>query len=387
MVKIEGRKAHDEECEKKILDKYKTINNKGVCTKCKTRNIRNKLVVLNKGLPVSLFVVGKNFKKQNRRILFVGKTLRDGWEENSEADSYIIYDKNGTPIFIDITKDNHEERSFKGFQHEEDILIQCFKEYDMDEIKGFFKNKKYPNEIILDICEMLNKSGFKNKGKQYDEIATKEYLREFTAEDIKDWLCNDSGKRKSRGSSHPLGKSIRYILECVYGIDHDDDNEVDELWRRTAITNVVKCSVSEDSDETPSDMIEDCINNAGFIKSEIEIIQPTHIVFFTGKDNDYIDAVEKLKFENLHSDQINDKYKKIGVHTGKKIGKKREPEVMWWYKVFFNEKNNVKMHMLVTRHPARATDRWKEEIAEWINYTHKNIHQKSDIKQLKEKYN
>jgi hypothetical protein len=373
MVKIEGITAHDVECEERIFDKYRTINNKGICTKCRATN---NLDVLNEGFPTSLFVVGKNFRLQNPRILFVGKTLRGGWEENEDGTDNKIYDNNGKEFLIDITKDNHEEISFKGFKHVDDILIKCFKKYNWETIKEFFENRQYPKEDISYICGMLNNSGYKKNEKRYDEMATKEFLREFNVKDIEDYLFKCPGERISRGSSHPFAQSIKYVLECVYDID-----DADELWRRTAITNIVKCSVSPDYDDTTDNMAMNCIYNAGFIKSEIEIIKPTHIVLFTAEGN-YIEYLKKLRFENFNYEQINEKRKKIGIHSGKEIGTEQQPEVIWWYRVFFDEKNNVKIHLLVTRHPQGASNEWKEEIAEWIKDTNEN----SDIKTLKLKY-
>lgn len=53
-----------------------------------------------------------------------------------------------------------------------------------------------------------------------------------------------------------------------------------------AFTNMVKCNGSDTVDRTTDDMKECCIRKLKAAKREIEVIAPTHIVLYTGRDYD-----------------------------------------------------------------------------------------------------
>lgn len=68
--------ADRNDMEQKLLDMYKEIH-LGDCDECATCNDKNK----NLSKPVGCWLIGKKFKKQQKRILFVGKNAR-GFHDN-----------------------------------------------------------------------------------------------------------------------------------------------------------------------------------------------------------------------------------------------------------------------------------------------------------------
>ena len=69
--------GHDRELENQIFKKYHELRiEKELCKKCVTSN------EVNNGLPVSLYLVGEDFKNQEIKTLFVGKTVQSGWESD-----------------------------------------------------------------------------------------------------------------------------------------------------------------------------------------------------------------------------------------------------------------------------------------------------------------
>jgi len=75
--------GHDSKLEETIFNKYREIRkrNKKICDEC-----QQKEKILNDGHPVSFFVVGENFRKEKYRVMFVGKTVQSGWEEDEPID-------------------------------------------------------------------------------------------------------------------------------------------------------------------------------------------------------------------------------------------------------------------------------------------------------------
>ena len=75
---IDGLAGHNKELEEKILKEYAKIRKTGVCKACDKYNGEK----VNNGYPASIFVVGEDFQEQAFRVMFVGKTVQDGWESD-----------------------------------------------------------------------------------------------------------------------------------------------------------------------------------------------------------------------------------------------------------------------------------------------------------------
>jgi uracil-DNA glycosylase len=125
---------------------------------------------------------------------------------------------------------------------------------------------------------------------------------------------------------------IKEICRILWG-----KNDLELIWRRIAITNLVKCSTSESGDNTPELLKKNCITKAKFFGEEVRLIKPTHIVFFTG--NDYDDYLEKIGFEGTSRELM-----KFENTDGKK------GSVMCWDGK--SEEGGVKIRVLRTCHPS-----------------------------------
>jgi uracil-DNA glycosylase len=253
--------GHDKEIEDRIFQKYAELRvEKGLCREC---NVPKEV---NDGLPVSFFVVGENFQKQESRVMFVGKTVQSEWED--------ISPKNST--------------------------------------SGFWDARRYAKEELF----------------------------------LPFW------------STGPFWQCIKEICQILWKI-----NNPEEIWRRIAITNLVKCSTSRNLDETPHQLKRNCIQNAGFFEEEVEIVRPTHIVLFTGPD--YDEYLKELTFGYNHSKDypIDFSLEDKEITPFKGANK--------WLERDFLEAGKVKMRFLRTYHPAfymeaRDKEKFCMCIASWI---------------------
>ena len=146
----------------------------------------------------------------------------------------------------------------------------------------------------------------------------------------------------------PFFKCIAAVGKLVW---KNDDLELKEIWKRIAVTDFVKCSISESRDETTSSMKNNCLE-AGFLKAELEEIQPTHLIFFTG--HSYDSQIRSLF--NLKHDLVDEGIDGINI---------------WWIQRL--EQNENDLEVLRTYHPGWFLfnpDKWKlfyQKISSWIN--------------------
>jgi hypothetical protein len=253
--------GHNKEIEDHIFEKYRELRTTDVCLEC------NSVKRVNDDHPVAFFVVGEDFPKQKYKIMFVGKTVQDGWENDP-----------------------------------------------LDSLSGFIDPRKYAKEHLF--LPFWKKLPF--------------------------WQC--------------IKEVCRYLWKTT---------DEESIWRRIAITNLVKCSTSEYRDTTPEILKINCIQNAKFFEYEVKMAQPTHIVFFTGRDYDWF--LDKIDFgyekgDSEYGDNSNDE-KSLKEWSG---------PMMLWQKTFL-EKGNVKMRFLRTYHPGfleKKKDYVKKKfcqlVAEWI---------------------
>ena len=133
------------------------------------------------------------------------------------------------------------------------------------------------------------------------------------------------------------------------------------------ITNLVKCNVFEkgvDSENiTRYDFFSNCID---IFEKEIEIVKPSHIIFFTN------DRYDKL-IDNLCFGYGENNFQDISDWNNRKIITKRDlkiKDVYWWHRKF-PKSGMQKMHFLRTRHPQGAPEKEKEFTTEIINWIQK----------------
>lgn len=157
-------------------------------------------------------------------------------------------------------------------------------------------------------------------------------------------------------ATYSFWQCIKEICRVLWKTSNAED-----IWRKIAITNLVKCSASENRDQTPNRLKVNCIFKARFFEEEVKIIKPSHIIFFTGSD--YDELIEKINFGFRYKDVTSNKYlKNLGPSF----------KALWWHRKFF-EKGKVKMQFLRTYHPGYIKKQSQQEcfshkIAEWIEH-------------------
>jgi hypothetical protein len=135
----------------------------------------------------------------------------------------------------------------------------------------------------------------KNTWFDYDEF---EYLKnEKNRGGIID--VREIGAAYLKTGSTPFWDFILEITRKLYDVNYYEGTD------KIAITNMMKCNISNGSrDKTPDFMKECCIEKNKIIQKEIEKLKPKHVIFFTGSD--YDDYIEELFGKNFIEDESHD---------------------------------------------------------------------------------
>lgn len=135
------------------------------------------------------------------------------------------------------------------------------------------------------------------------------------------------------------------ILERVYGTPKAG-------WKKTALTNLMKCNNSGSVDMTTDAMKQSCLGNLKVFQAEAGLLKPKLIVFYTGPSYDtYLD---NLSFGDNFIDHKND-----FVRNGSK-------KMRWWYREF-TLKGKPVLRFLRTSHPERqGKDGFVRKVSRWI---------------------
>jgi uracil-DNA glycosylase len=153
----------------------------------------------------------------------------------------------------------------------------------------------------------------------------------------------------------PFWEAVKAVSQVIW-----KDNTLDQIWRKIAITNLVKCSASKKDDETPPEMKRNCIETMRFFENEVIFAKPTHLIVFSGGDSEkyYDQYLSDLSFG------FKTKPKQINQRNHCDYG------VSWWHQEFL-EMSIAKMHMLRTYHPSSRRSPKDQQsfcngIAKWV---------------------
>jgi len=146
------------------------------------------------------------------------------------------------------------------------------------------------------------------------------------------------------------------ILQRLFGA-------LDVGWRRIAFTNLVKCNASMGADTTPAAISENCIDKLGVVWHELEVLQPRHVILYTGHDYD-----EHLARYTAGLDVSDVTDRQHFVKNGAK-------KMLWWERQYLS-KGKLCFRLLRTSHPERQYKegfvnnlvRW---VKEWQDSSHK----------------
>lgn len=193
---------------------------------------------------------------------------------------------------------------------------------------------------------------FVGKNTWYDK-SNVEGLNFLASSKLRD--CRDDGTKMFL-TRRTLGDKPSRFWGCIQDIAkqlYPEENEA-QLLDHISITNITKCNTSKDyRDTTPCLVKENCIE---IFEEEIKALQPTHIIFFTGKD--YDSNIDRLNFGYANSP------KDMTARTDKKLIKNGSS--VWWWHRKFSENGELSMHFLRTRHPQGAPKELVDEIVKWI---------------------
>lgn len=155
--------------------------------------------------------------------------------------------------------------------------------------------------------------------------------------------------------------TIKKICQEIYSKENNDLSFLDNVF----ITNLVKCNVNkkgvDSKNITGYDYFSNCID---IFEKEIEIVKPSHIIFFT--NSQYDDLISNLSFgfeKNRHQDFSTKEHRKEITQRNLK-----NKDVCWWHRRFY-EIGKLEMNFLRTRHPQGAPKELANEIINWVNST------------------
>lgn len=132
----------------------------------------------------------------------------------------------------------------------------------------------------------------------------------------------------------------RIISEQLYG---------EAGYENVAFTNIIKCNGSDTIDTTNDNMKDYCVKKLNVLRKEIQIIKPTHIVFYTSY---YYDQWIPFVFDELRAE----------VSTSVTIGKKQMPWAEYDGKI-----DSQEIHVLRVGHPERMKKAdFVTSICDWV---------------------
>jgi hypothetical protein len=166
------------------------------------------------------------------------------------------------------------------------------------------------------------------------------------------------GKWDSRAlGSWPFMAYTREIVKNCY-----PDLSFPEAWERVALTNLVKCNEQEHStsnssaDGTPYSVAAHCLVKLQVFRRELDVLQPTHVVFFTGRAYDCFlgEAMFGLQWRDAPGS---------GPHTVADCGGKELP----WWEGFVVRDGSIPCRILRTGHPQfKPKDSFVKLVSDWL---------------------
>jgi hypothetical protein len=144
----------------------------------------------------------------------------------------------------------------------------------------------------------------------------------------------------------------REIAERVHG-------DGAKAWERIALTNMLKCDWSDTVDISSEEMKRCCIGEHGVVWREIEFLEPSHVVFYTGRDHDpYLEGfIQRKSGEGWSVSTVHPASHRIANGA----------RHMWWWETTLQLPSGRTMRLLRTSHPERQKrDGFVGSIVNWI---------------------
>jgi hypothetical protein len=134
----------------------------------------------------------------------------------------------------------------------------------------------------------------------------------------------------------------------------------EEGRKNIALTNLVKCNNGTQPDTSIGATKLNCIENLRDILSEVEILIPTRIIFYSNTGYDYF--IDKF-LPSFASTTLNITEKDHKIEVGEK-------HPLWWHRDFFDANGKKNMSFLRLSHPERLSKAdYVNNVVEWLQRT------------------
>lgn len=253
-------------------------------------------------------------------------------------------------------KNELEEKIFKMYNTEMKEICDSCCEYDNELSKSeertgpfsFFHIGKNMNDFSKEIRLL-----FVGKTSWHEKSDEKKFTPCGKFRD-----ASEFGKEAFEDKSYSSGywRFIRDITTDL-GIKLDD----------IAISNLCKCNVfDQKNDDQSQDITPDpyYINCFEIFQNEVELVKPTHLIFFTGKYYDFL--IENFQMQDRNCKDQNSKDDTIEVK--KENGETSKIRPYWWHRIYIKSDGN-QINVLRTSHPNRKPNGLIKEIVKWVQST------------------
>jgi hypothetical protein len=153
-------------------------------------------------------------------------------------------------------------------------------------------------------------------------------------------------------ASWPYWLYTKEIVTRIYG-----DEKI--AWDKIGFTNLVKCTVSDNTDHTLDSMKQNCVMELGVIWKELEVLKAKNVILYLGPYYDYCISNEIL-YKYLGVERIDEKTdSKWSIPVGQK-------RCLWWDRQLFL-KTGGSIRFLRVSHPERMKKfDYVEAISNWL---------------------
>lgn len=145
--------------------------------------------------------------------------------------------------------------------------------------------------------------------------------------------------------SWPYWSYTKAILAEVYG-------DADKGWKRSAMTDLLKCNNSKGYDTATDVMKENCIQKLGVFSEEVKLLRPKLIILFTGRS--YDEYLGGMCFGDYRVER-----KDGSVRKGRR-------KLCWWDREYFLNGKPLFRFLRVAHPQFQNKDWYVGKIAKWI---------------------
>ncbi|HZK54253.1 MAG TPA: hypothetical protein VFC84_08685 [Desulfosporosinus sp.] len=152
------------------------------------------------------------------------------------------------------------------------------------------------------------------------------------------------------------GPYWRYTKEITAGLFGNEET----AWDKIAMSNLIKCTVSNKEDKTTESMKQKCVNELGIIWKELQLIGAKNVIIYSGPSYDHVISDDLMrKFWDVERiDEKTDNKHRIPV------GRKN---CLWWDREIILKSGEM-LRILRVSHPERMRKNdYVKNISDWLS--------------------